>query len=193
MKKILSLLLTLALLSGLSVIAFASEDPADGGATGGDQTRSTGGNQAVTARITGAPSWVLVIPADQTITFMAEETDIVQANCMIENPKHIPADCTINASLTHTGNFTMSTDENKKIPFTLNAFDDDVAVGTPVIVSQYWSDTRNNHCYSGINIVISRDSWKNAQAGGTYTTPVSYTSVLVDEITAPADGGSNRD
>ena len=128
MKKLLSFLLALALLSGLSVIAFADGE-------------STGGNQTVNAHITGDPSWVLVIPADQTIEFMAEETDIVHHDCSIDNPKHIPADCTINASLTHTGNFTLKTDESKTIPFTLNAFDEEVAAGTPVIVSQYWSDT----------------------------------------------------
>ena len=179
MKKLLSFLLALALLSGLSVIAFADGE-------------STGGNQTVNAHITGDPSWVLVIPADQTIEFMAEETDIVHADCSIDNPKHIPADCTINASLTHTGNFTLKTDESKTIPFTLNAFDADVAAGTPVIVSQYWSDTRNNHCYAKFNIVISRDSWKSAEQGGTYTTPVTYTSELVDHIVDPADGGTDR-
>ena len=120
MKKLLSFLLALALLSGLSVIAFAEGE-------------STGGNQAVKAQITGAPSWVLTIPADQTIEFMAEETDIVHHACSIDDPKHIPADCTINASLTHTGNFTLKTDASKTIPFTLNAFDEDVPAGTPVI------------------------------------------------------------
>lgn len=190
MKKLLSFLLTLALLSGLSVIAFA-EGEGEGGASSAS-TGSTGGNQAVTAHITGDPSWVLVIPADQSIEYMAEETDIVHHDCSIDNPKHIPADCTINASLTHTGNFTLKTDESKTIPFTLNAFDADVAAGTPVIVSQYWSDTRVNHCYAEFNIVISRDSWKSAEAGGTYTTPVTYTSELVDHIVDPADGGTDR-
>ena len=65
MKKLLSFLLALALLSGLSVIAFAEGE-------------STGGNQAVEAHIPD-PSWVLVIPADQTIAFLTEETDIVQS------------------------------------------------------------------------------------------------------------------
>ena len=178
MKKILSLLLTLALLAGLSVIAFADGE-------------STGGNQAVKAHIPD-PSWVLVIPADQTIAFLTEETDIVHADCSIDDAKHIPADCTINASLTHTGEFTLSTDSTKKLPFTLNAFEEDVAVDTPVIVSQYWGDTKNNHCYSQINIVISRDSWNSAESGGTYTTPVTYTSELVDHIVDPADGGTDR-
>ena len=181
MKKLLSFLLALALLSGLSVIAFADGE-------------STGGNQTVNAHITGDPSWVLVIPADQTIEFMAEETDIVHHDCSIDNPKHIPADCTINASLTHTGEFTLSTDSTKKLPFTLNAFgeEEDVPVGTPVIVSQYWGDTRVNHCYAEFNIVISRDSWNSAESGGTYTTPITYTSELVDDIVAPADGGNDR-
>ena len=178
MKKILSFLFTLALLSSLSVIAFAEGE-------------STGGNQAVKAHIPD-PSWVLVIPADQTIAFLTEETDIVHHDCSIDNAKHIPADCTINASLTHTGKFTLNTDESKMIPFTLNAFDKEVAAGTPVIVSQYWSDTRGNHCYAEFNIVISRDSWKSAEQGGTYTTPVTYTSELVDHIVDPADGGTDR-
>ncbi len=178
MKKILSFLFTLALLSSLSVIAFAEGE-------------STGGNQAVEAHIPD-PSWVLVIPADQTIAFLTEETDIVHQDCSIDNAKHIPADCTINASLTHTGNFTLKTDESKTIPFTLNAFDADVAADMPVIVSQYWSDTRVNHCYAEFNIVISRDSWKSAEQGGTYTTPVTYTSELVDHIVDPADGGTDR-
>ncbi len=178
MKKILSFLFTLALLSSLSVIAFAEGE-------------STGGNQAVKAHIPD-PSWVLVIPADQTIAFLTEETDIVHHDCSIDNAKHIPADCTINASLTHTGEFTLSTDSTKKLPFTLNAFEEDVPVGTPVIASQYWGDTNNTNCYSQINIVISRDSWNSAESGGTYTTPITYTSELVDDIVAPADGGSDR-
>ena len=179
MKKLLSFLLALALLSGLSVIAFADGE-------------STGGNQTVNAHITGDPSWVLVIPADQTIEFMAEETDIVHHDCSIDNPKHIPADCTINASLTHTGKFTLKTDESKTILFTLNAFGEGVPAGTPVIVSQYWGDTNNTNCYSQINIVISRDSWNSAESGGTYTTPITYTSELVDQIVDPADGGTDR-
>ena len=64
--------------------------------------------------------------------------------------------------------------------------------GTPVIASQYWGDTRNNHCYAEFNIVISRDSWKSAEQGGTYTTPVTYTSELVNDIVDPADGGTDR-
>lgn len=120
------------------------------------------------------------------------KADTTEQTLTFDNPKHIPADCTINASLTHTGNFTLKTDKSKKIPFTLNAFDEDVAAGTPVIVSQYWSNTRNNNCYAEFNIVISRDSWKSAEAGGNYTTPVTYTSELVDHIVDPADGGTDR-
>ena len=183
MKKAISLLLTFLLLSGMTFTAFA-----DGESTSG----ATGGNQAVEAKINETISWVLVIPADQTIQFLTEETDIVHGNCYITNAKHIPANSTINATLTHTGAFTMDTDESKTLPFTLKAFGKQIAAESPVIVSQYWSDTHNNQCYGEIFVVISRESWDAAEAGGDYTTPVTYTSVLVDEIVKPADGGTFR-
>ena len=184
MKKTLCFLLTFVLLSGMTFTAFA-----DGESTSG----STGGNQTVEAEITGAPSWVLVIPADQTIPFLTEETDIVRGNCMILNAKHIPANSTINATLTHTGAFTMDTDASKTLPFTLKAFGKQIAAENPVIVSQYWSDTHNNTCYNEIFVVISRESWDGAEAGGNYTTPVTYTSVLsVGVLSDPADGTTYR-
>ena len=162
MKKIIPLLLAMALLLSLGSAALAGD-------TGDSHTYAPDDSATMEQTITTN------IP-DNKITWYLE----------------IPADCTINASLTHTGNFTLKTDESKKIPFTLNAFDEDVAAGTPVIVSQYWSDTRNNNCYAEFNIVISRDSWKSAEAGGNYTTPVTYTSELVDHIVDPADGGTDR-
>ena len=184
MKKAISLLLTFVLLSGMTFTAFA-----DGESTSG----ATGGNQTVEAKINETISWVLVIPADQTIKFLTEETDIVHGNCYITNAKHIPANSTINATLTHTGKFTLDTDGSKTLPFTLKAFDKQIAAGTPVIVSQYWSDTHNNTCYGEIFVVISTDSWKSAEAGGNYTTPVTYTSALsVGVLSDPADGTTYR-
>ena len=179
MKKILSFLLALALLCSLSITAFAED--------ASDAEGSTSGKQAVKATVTGDPSWVLVIPADQTIPYLTEETDIVHNDCEINNPKHIPPKSTINASLVHTGVFTLGADTSKTLPFKLNAFGKEVAAGEKVIASQYWSDTHDNQCYNEINIVISRSAWEGAD-GGVYTTPVTYSSVLVSGITDAADG-----
>lgn len=189
MKKILSFLLAFMLLSGLTLSAFA--DDGDGGEDSGSSAAntSTGGNQAVKAKVTGTPSWDLVIPANQVIEYLTEKTDIVHDDCEINNPKHIPPDSTINATLTHTGKFTMDTDANKTLSFTMEAFGKEVAAASPVIVSQYWSDTNDNQCYNEINIVISRTNWENASDGGNYTTQITYTSALaVGELTDPADG-----
>ena len=173
MKKILSFLLAFMLLSGLTLSAFA--DDGDGGEDSGSSAAntSTGGNQAVKAKVTGTPSWDLVIPANQVIEYLTEKTDIVHDDCEINNPKHIPPDSTI----------------NKTLSFTMEAFGKEVAAASPVIVSQYWSDTNDNQCYNEINIVISRTNWENASDGGNYTTQITYTSALaVGELTDPADG-----
>ena len=167
---------------GLTVMAFA------------DDTQSTGGNQIIQAEVPG-PSWELVIPADQTIEYLAEVTDIVHANCAIQNARHIPANNTINATLTHTGVFTMSGEgnEDKKIAFTMRAYNQkDVAAGTPVTVAQYWSDLKVCYSMSLINVMIPRETWQGAESG-TYTTPVTYTSALANEITPAADGSAARE
>lgn len=181
MKKTLRFLMAIALLCSLSISVFAEE-------AGETAEVSTGGNQAVKATVTGSPSWELVIPADQTIQYLTEVTDIVHDDCEINNPKHIPANSTINASLTHTGVF-LNSYTGQRLNFTLQAYGKEVEPGKRVIVSQYWSDTRNNSCYNEINMVISRENWKNAEGGSTYTTNVFYTSELAEgEITDPADG-----
>lgn len=175
MKKVITISLVLIMTLGISVAAYGSEDT------------STGGEQKVRAKIPG-PSWILVIPADQKIDYLEEKTDIVHADCGISDPQHIPANSTINAYLTHTGQFTKDGEADKTIDFTLNAYDEDVAVGTKVIVSQWWSDVKTNQCYYDINVVIPKEKWTSAESGK-YSTMVTYTSSLVDELTDAPEGG----
>ena len=185
MKKVISFLSALALVLSLSVLAFAEDESTSG---------STGGTQRVLAEVPG-PTWELVIPADQTIEYLTEVTDIVHTNCEIQNPQHIPANNTINATLVHTGKFTMEGEgnESKTIAFTLNDYNQrDVAPGTALIASQYWSDIKANYCYENINVMIPRATWEAAEAGK-YTTSVTYTSALANELTPTADGTNRAD
>lgn len=184
MKKVISFLSALALVLSLSVLAFAEDETT---------SNSTGGYQAVKAEVP-APSWELVIPADQTIEYLTEVTDIVHGSCDIQHAQHIPDNNTINATLKHTGKFTMEGDgnESKTIAFTLNDYNQkDVAVGTPLIAAQYWSDIKETWCYQQINVMIPRATWEAAEAGK-YTTSVTYTSALENKLTPPADGSSDR-
>lgn len=178
MKKTVSMTLIMILLLSISVTAYA---------TGETGEKSTGGTQKVKASISG-PSWILVIPADQKINYLAETTDIVHGDCAIADPQHIPANNTINAYLTHTGKFTKDGETEKTINFTLNAYDKDVAAGTQVIVSQWWSDVKTNQCYRDINVVIPKENWTSADSGK-YSTKVTYTSSLVNGLTDAPEGG----
>ena len=88
----------------------------------------------------------------------------------------------------------MDNDNSKTLSFTLTAYQKEWDAGTPVIVSQYWSDTNASLSNFEINIVISKENWQAAAGGGNYTTRVTYTSVLAEgELTPTPDGAPRPD
>ena len=123
MKKILSLLLALALLCSLSVTAFAEENP------GGTQTLT------LDKEAPASPTWELIIPANVTVSGPGD-TNIGYAE--IKNVEANGRTGSIEAIVTAMTPFTSG---SNTIPFTLYRLRDnqkeEITIGNDSVVSGY--------------------------------------------------------
>ena len=151
MKKVFTVILTVALLMGLSVTAFAAN--------------STGGDADITTSI--APTYTVTIPADVNVQFNAAETDF---GAIEVTASQIHPDKCIKVALTSDGELNNAIDATKVIPYAVK--DSDGAVFTSATYLTEGDKTE-------LSIHITADDWNAAYAGeyaDTVTFTVSYES-----------------
>lgn len=149
MKKVFAFLLAVALLSGLSVTAFAAN--------------TTGGDADITTSI--APTYTVTIPADVNVQFNATETAFGTIEVVASQ---IHPDKCIKVSLTCDGKLENSIDATKVIPYAIKD-----SAGNVFTAATYLTEGDKTE----LSIHITADDWNAAYAGeysDTVTFIVSY-------------------
>ena len=153
MKKVFSVLLTVALLTSLSVTAFAAN--------------TTSGAADITTSI--APTYTITIPADVNVQFNATET-VFGAIEVAASQIH-PDKC-IKVALTTDGELNNAIDNNKVIPYAIKD-----STGAVFTSSTYLTEGDKTELY----IHITADDW-NAAYAGDYSDEVTFTVSYEDKV-----------
>ena len=151
MKKVISVILTVALLMGLSVTAFAEN--------------TTGGDADVTTSI--APTYTVTIPADVNVQFNATQTAF---GAIEVTASQIHPDKCIKVALTSDGKLENSIDATKVIPYAIKDSE-----GAAFTSATYLTEGDKTE----LSIHITAEDWNAAYAGDysdTVTFTVSYES-----------------
>ena len=146
MKKLLALILTVAMLATMSVTAFAAN--------------TTGGDADITTSI--EPTYTVTIPANTNVNFNATET----AFGTIEvTASQIHPDKQIRVTMTTDGELNNTIDTTKVIPYVIKD-----ASGAAFTTATYLTEGDK----TVLSIHITADDW-NAAYAGDYTDTVTFT------------------
>ena len=152
MKRILAIVLTLALLASLSVTAFA--------------TNTELGEADITTSI--APTYTVTIPADVNVAFNATQTAF--GSIQVEAAQIHPNKC-IKVSLASDGKLENSIDATKVIPYTIKD-----ASGNAFTSATYLAKGDK----TDLTINITAAAW-NAVYAGEYSDTVTFTVSYVNK------------
>ncbi len=146
MKKAIAVLLVVALLSSLSVTAFAAN--------------TTGGEADITTSID--PTYTVTIPADVNVQFNATETDFGKIEVAASQ---IHPDKCIKVALTTDGELNNAIDATKVIPYVIKDGE-----GAAFTSATYLTEGDKTE----LSIHITADDW-NAAYAGDYSDTVTFT------------------
>ena len=114
MKKLLALILTVALMVTLSVTAFAAD-------------YDTTGNKGMTVTYSVAPAYTVTIPPTVTIGASGTSAEISAADVVVEKGQYV------SVTLAENNNFTVKTDEGAELTYTVTANGENIAAGGEVL------------------------------------------------------------
>ena len=182
MKKLIPLLLALALLLSFSLTAFADE--------GNSHTYTDSDNTTLDQTITTTiPDnkilWYLEIPADVVIPQGGVEgvQDVGNVKIVV-NKGELTDGQKIEASMTYDGTMTMTADESVKLPYVLSDksvfnsgnTDDTLETGKAYVVG---TKTKGDETYNAPYAWVLSGEWDMAPSGS-YAGTIEYTSKLVE-------------
>ena len=156
MKKVLAMLLTIALMMSLAVTAFAVE-------------HDTTGDKSMTVTYAVAPSYIVTIPGE--ITIGADETaiDTIKAENVVVNKGQY-----VSVSLDEENGFTVTTQEGASLTYTVTANGETLAAGDEILAVNP-ADGKTG------TATITFDIDESAiQYAGTYTGTVIFTVAVKD-------------
>ena len=152
MKKVLAILLAVALMASLAVPAFAAN--------------TTGGDADITTSV--APTYTVTIPADVNVAFNATETAF---GAIEVTASQIHPDKCIKVALTTDGKLENSIDPTKVIPYVIKDSE-----GTAFTAAAYLTEGDKTE----LSIHITADDW-NAAYAGEYSDTVTFTVSYEDK------------
>lgn len=152
MKKILSAVLAIALLTSLSVTVFAEN--------------TVGGDADITTSI--APTYTVTIPADVNVDFNATETDF---GTIEVTASQIHPDKCIKVALTTDGELNNAIDSTKVIPYVIMDGE-----GNAFTFDTYLTEGDKTE----LSIHITAEDW-NAAYAGEYSDTVTFTVSYEDK------------
>ena len=156
MKKVLAMLLTIALMMSLAVTAFAVE-------------HDTTGDKSMTVTYAVAPSYIVTIPGE--ITIGADETaiDTIKAENVVVNKGQY-----VSVSLDEENGFTVTTQEGASLTYTVTANGETLAAGDEILAVNP-ADGKTG------TATITFDIDESAiQYAGTYTGSATFTIAVKD-------------
>lgn len=161
MKKVISVLMTVAMLAALMVPAFALDQNTPSGDT--IVKTSTTMEDGKDAR-----RYTVTIPADTVIAWGAEKTDLTGYTA----EAHLAYGEKLSVTVSGSGNMTYSPEENVTLtlPYTLEG-DTDYLSSTPVVAA----DTPLT-----LSVNIAADEWDKAVVGE-YQDTLTFTAAIVSE------------
>ena len=112
MKKLLALILAIALMATMSVTAFAAD-------------YDTAGDKGMTVTYSVAPAYTVTIPTDVTID--GNSTAISAENVVVEKGKYV------SVSLADDNDFTVRTQQGAELSYTVTANGANVAAGGEIL------------------------------------------------------------
>ena len=152
MKKVVAVILTVALMATMSVTAFAAN--------------TTGGDADIATSI--APTYTVTIPADVNVAFNATET----AFGTIEvTASQIHPDKCIKVELTSDGKLENSIDATKVIPYAIKD-----STGAACTAATYLTEGDKTE----LSVHITANDW-NAAYAGEYSDTVTFTITYEDK------------
>jgi spore coat protein U-like protein len=154
MKKLFAVLMTVAILSTMSLSAFAAN--------------TTGGEADITTSI--APTYTVTIPADVNVQFNATETAFGTIEVVASQ---IHPDKCIKVSLATDNKLENSIDATKVIPYAIKD-----SAGAAFTSATYLTEGDK----TDLSIHITADDW-NAAYAGDYSDTVTFTVSYVDKAT----------
>lgn len=162
MKKIIAVLSAAALVSAVSVTAFAAD--VNGSATESRQTDVT-----VSASI--SPAYIVSVPANTSVAFNSTTTDF--GSVKLESARLAPKK-SVKVSIVSDGTLNNSADSTAVIPYRITA--DDKGVG-----ADYAAIFINAGDKTDLKINITQADW-DAAAAGDYSDIVNFTISYVDAV-----------
>ena len=152
MKKLFAVLMTVAILSTVSLSAFAAN--------------TTGGDADITTSI--APTYTVTIPANTTVAFNATETAF---GAIEVTASQIHPNKCIKVALASDGKLENSIDATKVIPYTIKDSE-----GAAFTSATYLTEGDKTE----LSIHITADDW-NAAYAGEYSDTVTFTITYEDK------------
>ena len=156
MKKVLAMLLTIALMMSLAVTTFAVE-------------YDTTGDKSMTVTYAVAPSYIVTIPGEITIGADGTATDTIQAENVVVNKGQY-----VSVSLDEENGFTVTTQEGASLTYTVTANGETLAAGDEILAVNP-ADGKTG------TATITFDIDESAiQYAGTYTGSATFTIAVKD-------------
>ena len=156
MKKLLALILAIALMATLSVTAFAEE-------------YDTTGDKSMTVTYAVAPSYIVTIPGEITIGADGTSTDTIKAENVVVNKGQY-----VSVSLDEENGFTVTTQEGASLTYTVTANGETLAAGDEILAVNP-ADGKTGT--ASITFDIDESA---IQYAGTYTGTVIFTVAVKD-------------
>ena len=165
MKKIISLLSAAAMLSAVSVTAFAREITESKGSRKADVTIST----------SVAPAYTVSIPLNANVAFNAAQTNFGSVSL---DAARLAPNKAVEITITSDFDLNNSTDKTAVIPYTLKA-----TKGTDeeVVAAGYSAKLQNTGDKVDLTINITQADW-DAAAAGDYSDTVTFNIAYVDAV-----------
>ena len=153
MKKLLALILAIALLLSLSVTAFATD-------------YNTEGEKGTTVTYTVAPAYTVTIP--QNVTIDGNATTISAENVVVEKGRYV------SVTLADSNDFTVATEQGATLTYTVTANGENIAAGDEILAV---NPTDSATGTATVTFDIDESDIKYA---GTYTGTATFTVALKD-------------
>ena len=153
MKKLLALILAIALMATMSVTAFAAD-------------YDTAGDKGMTVTYSVAPAYTVTIPTDVTID--GNSTAISAENVVVEKGKYV------SVTLADDNDFTVRTQQGAELSYTVTANGANVAAGGEILVV---NPTDGKTGSATVTFAIDEAAIKYA---GTYTGSATFTIAVKD-------------
>ena len=153
MKKLLALILAIALMATMSVTAFAAD-------------YDTAGDKGMTVTYSVAPAYTVTIPTDVTID--GNSTAISAENVVVEKGKYV------SVSLADDNDFTVRTQQGAELSYTVTANGANVAAGGEILAI---NPTDGKTGSANITFAVDESAIKYA---GTYTGSATFTIAVKD-------------